>query len=69
MLLRGDIGLEPATDPILSRHALHCHRMGIRHPTTGEAMDLVAPPPPDLQELLELAEFRLEGEAEYGKRQ
>jgi 23S rRNA pseudouridine1911/1915/1917 synthase len=68
MLLRGDLGLEPASVPILARHALHCHRMGIRHPATGAVMELVAPPPPDLQKILDLAEIRLEGGTEDGKR-
>ncbi len=30
-----------------TRHLLHAHRLVIRHPTTGERMDLVTPPPAD----------------------
>jgi 23S rRNA pseudouridine1911/1915/1917 synthase len=60
MLLRGDLGLDRPGDPILSRHALHCRRMGIRHPTTGDPLDLIAPPPPDLLRILELAGIGVE---------
>ena len=55
MLLGSDLGVEPAKEPVLGRHALHCKRMRIEHPTTGEALDLRAPPPPDLAKFIELA--------------
>jgi 23S rRNA pseudouridine1911/1915/1917 synthase len=34
------------------RQALHAHRLGLRHPATGEAIRLEAPIPPDFQDLL-----------------
>lgn len=55
ILLGSDLGVEPAKEPVLARHALHCKRMRIQHPTTGEALDLRAPPPPDLARFIELA--------------
>ena len=36
------------------RQALHAGRLGFRHPRTGEAMLFEAPPPSDLQELLDV---------------
>ncbi len=37
---------------VLSRHALHCYRLGFRHPITEEPMSLSADIPPDLGALL-----------------
>ncbi|MCZ6689847.1 MAG: RluA family pseudouridine synthase [Planctomycetota bacterium] len=54
MLLGGDVGVEPATEPLLSRQALHCWRMRITHPRTGEELSLVAPPAPDLKRILDV---------------
>jgi 23S rRNA pseudouridine1911/1915/1917 synthase len=42
---------KPATD--LKRHALHAEKLGFTHPVTGEAMEFIAPLPPDLQALSE----------------
>ncbi len=33
------------------RHALHAHRVGFKHPGTGEPVSFVSPLPPDLAEL------------------
>ena len=35
------------------RQALHAHRLGFAHPTTGEALLFESPLPDDLQGLLE----------------
>lgn len=47
---------EEERDVILSfrRQALHATRLGLIHPTSGEAMSWQAPPPADMQELLEV---------------
>jgi 23S rRNA pseudouridine1911/1915/1917 synthase len=37
------------------RQALHAWRVGCRHPRTGAPLRIEAPPPPDLQALLEAA--------------
>ena len=39
--------------PLFHRQALHAVRLGLVHPRSGEAMEWVAPPPADFQELLE----------------
>lgn len=39
----------------LSRHALHAHRLGFRHPVSGEEMEFVSPLPKELQEFLQKA--------------
>lgn len=38
----------------LPRHALHNHRLRVRSPGTGEALEIVSPLPPDLAQYLEL---------------
>jgi RluA family pseudouridine synthase len=37
----------------LSRHALHAHKLGFRHPVTGEPMVFTSPLPPELDEFLQ----------------
>ena len=56
------IGLPICGDPVygtsergLDRQFLHAHRLGLRHPVTGEELDLVSPLPPDLAEALDRA--------------
>jgi 23S rRNA pseudouridine1911/1915/1917 synthase len=53
--LLGDPTYGPAGgDPRIGRPALHAHRLRLRHPRTGEALELEAAPPPDFNRLLEL---------------
>lgn len=61
MLIGKDIGVEPASEPLLSRHALHCLRMRLQHPTGGEAMLLQAPPAPDIERILGIAGIPMPG--------
>jgi 23S rRNA pseudouridine1911/1915/1917 synthase len=54
-LYRSDLlGRKPSEDeePLIDRQALHAHRIAIHHPATGERMEFVAPPPPDITALL-----------------
>lgn len=46
-------GKSPAGAPILTRQALHAHRLTFEHPETGEMLEIVAPIPDDLQRTLE----------------
>lgn len=39
-------------EQLLTRHALHAHRLTITHPTTGERMTFEAPVPSDLEQTL-----------------
>lgn len=39
---------------LLSRHALHAHRLSFTHPTTGEAMTVEAPLPDDMRLVLDV---------------
>ncbi len=43
-------------DIVIDRQALHAERLEIRHPISGEMMELVAPLPPDMQQLVDLLE-------------
>jgi 23S rRNA pseudouridine1911/1915/1917 synthase len=46
-------GLEESQDELLlSRHALHAHRLRFRHPRKGTILDLEAPLPPEFQKTL-----------------
>jgi 23S rRNA pseudouridine1911/1915/1917 synthase len=45
--VRGDLGLE--------RQFLHAHRLRLKHPVTGEELDLESPLPPDLARALDQA--------------
>lgn len=49
--LTGD-ALYGSADPCLSRPALHSHRIVLRHPVTGEVLDVSSPLPPDIRDLL-----------------
>jgi 23S rRNA pseudouridine1911/1915/1917 synthase len=42
--------------PAIARHALHARRIGIEHPGTGERVWYEAPLPPDMAELIAIAE-------------
>jgi len=37
----------------LTRHALHAHKLGFRHPVTGESMEFTSPLPAELDEFLQ----------------
>lgn len=39
---------------MLPRQALHAHRLGFQHPSSGEKLDFRVPPPPDFQNVLTL---------------
>ncbi len=43
----------PPETPILTRHALHAHRLQVPHPVTGDELDLRAPLPDDMRRLIE----------------
>jgi 23S rRNA pseudouridine1911/1915/1917 synthase len=45
---------QPEAGPAFPRQALHAWRVAFAHPVTGERLDIVAPPPDDLQKLMEL---------------
>jgi len=42
-----------AAGPLLDRQALHAHRLGITHPTSGVRMEFMAPLAADMQRTLE----------------
>lgn len=48
----------PPARPILTRHALHAHRIQLPHPITGEELDIRAPLPDDMRRLLEYLRAR-----------
>jgi 23S rRNA pseudouridine1911/1915/1917 synthase len=53
----GECGSELNPDePVLARQALHAYQLEIRHPESGELMQLEAPLPQDMKRLLELLE-------------
>ena len=39
---------------LIDRPALHAHRLGFRHPVTGDALEFETAPPPDFQKALRL---------------
>jgi len=61
-LTRGDLsGDEQDATVLLSRQALHAHRLQIRHPATDEILQFEAPLPEDMQQTLrELRQHRRE---------
>ena len=42
-----------AQDPLMGRVALHAWKLKFKHPTTGEMMEFTAPPPDDLEYLID----------------
>ncbi len=46
-----DMEVEPGI--CLSRHALHAHKLGFRHPATGEKLEFQSPLPPELADFLQ----------------
>lgn len=47
-------GDAPDDEVLLSRHALHAHRLSFAHPVSGEAMTVEAPLPADMERFLEV---------------
>jgi 23S rRNA pseudouridine1911/1915/1917 synthase len=45
-------GKPSSGEPLLSRQALHAHRLTFEHPETGKTLEIVAPTPDDLQRTL-----------------
>ena len=43
----------PPAEPLITRQALHAHRIQFPHPVTGEELDLRAPLPEDMRRVLE----------------
>lgn len=53
-LLRGDLGLTPAEEPVLERTPLHAGELTVPHPTTGQPLAIHSPLPADLEAALAL---------------
>ncbi len=51
-LLRGDLGLAPAEEPVLERTPLHAGELVVPHPETGRPLALHSPLPKDLEAAL-----------------
>jgi len=49
-------GQPPIGDPLLTRQALHAHRLTFEHPETGKMLEITAPIPADLRQTLEAME-------------
>jgi 23S rRNA pseudouridine1911/1915/1917 synthase len=62
-ITRGEIRRDPTdTQLLLDRQALHAARLKLKHPSTGEPLEFVAPLPADMAGLLEeLREYRKDG--------
>lgn len=50
--LLGDFLYNPGADKLISRQALHSHRLRFRHPVTGEQLEFTSALPPDMLQLL-----------------
>ncbi|MEX2114897.1 MAG: RluA family pseudouridine synthase [Pirellulales bacterium] len=59
-ITRGEIRRDPTDELVLlDRQALHAVRLKLKHPTTGESLEFVAPLPPDIEGVLAaLREYR-----------
>ena len=59
-ITRGELTRDPGDDTILlDRRALHARKLALKHPVTGEPLELVAPLPEEFDQVLEvLREFR-----------
>ncbi|QDT65695.1 RluA family pseudouridine synthase [Calycomorphotria hydatis] len=53
MLLRKELGLEPADKALIKRQALHARKLTVTHPVTGEPLTAEAPIPEDMQRTLD----------------
>jgi 23S rRNA pseudouridine1911/1915/1917 synthase len=62
-ITRGEIRRDPADDLVLlDRQALHAATLQLEHPQTGAPLEIIAPLPDDLRNVLaELAEYRAIG--------
>ena len=49
-------GKPPIGTPLLTRQALHAHRLTFEHPQTGQTLEIIAPIPDDLRQTLEAIE-------------
>jgi 23S rRNA pseudouridine1911/1915/1917 synthase len=56
--LRGLLGEKHPETVVLSRQALHAHRIRIKHPDTQAPLEFVAPLPEDLQQVIDLLRTR-----------
>ena len=56
--LAGDWLYGTENPSLISRPALHSYRLHLRHPITGQPLDLTAPLPPDMQRLVSLPPFQ-----------
>lgn len=65
--LLGDGIYGKETDPVLKRAALHCHRMRIRQPFTGEIIGVEAPLPEDMVEWMKGQEKERETQRQMGE--
>ncbi len=57
LLRKQSLGLphQPSDDDVvISRHALHAHKLAFSHPITGQAMEFVSPIAADMQETLKI---------------
>ena len=53
LITRGELSRDPSDgEVLLDRQALHARRLRLEHPTTGEAMEWVAPLPADIETVL-----------------
>ncbi len=59
-ITRGELSRDPSdTEVILGRQALHARRLKLRHPTSGETVEFMAPLPADIETVLAaLRQFR-----------
>jgi 23S rRNA pseudouridine1911/1915/1917 synthase len=59
-ITRGQLSRDPSDEEVLlDRQALHARRLKIRHPTSGEPMEFIAPLPADIEAVLSaLRQFR-----------
>lgn len=58
-LTRGELWRDPADQTVLlARQALHAHRIAFSHPGTGQRLQIEAPLPDDLQQLLAVLRSR-----------
>jgi len=62
-LTKGDLGIEPKDECIFSRQALHSWKVGFRHPSKQEFIEIEAPLPADFLNLLSLLESSTQSNA------
>jgi 23S rRNA pseudouridine1911/1915/1917 synthase len=52
IISRGDLLRNDDPTPLIKRHALHARRLKFRHPTTNQPIEIEAPVPDDMQQVL-----------------